>query len=65
MKKRKIFDQLKITKEKEEKARENLKETPLEKNDLKAIIIAAFITIGPILLIVVSLLVIIILLIFR
>lgn len=35
-----------ITKEKEELARKNLKETPLEKNDLKAMIIAAFLTFG-------------------
>lgn len=35
-----------ITKEKEELARKNLKETPLEKNDLKAMIIAAFLTLG-------------------
>ena len=35
-----------ITKEKEELARKNLQETPLEKNDMKAMIIAAFITFG-------------------
>ena len=35
-----------ITKEKEELARKNLKETPLEKNDLKAMIIAAILTFG-------------------
>lgn len=35
-----------ITKEKEDLARKNLKETPLEKNDIKALIIAAFLTLG-------------------
>lgn len=35
-----------ITKEKEELVRKNLKETPLEKNDIKALIIAGFLTIG-------------------
>ena len=45
-----------ITKEKEELARKNLKETPLEKNDLKAMIIAAFLTFGIPLLIIMLLL---------
>ena len=35
-----------ITKEKEDLARKNLKETPPEKNDIKALIIAAFLTLG-------------------
>ncbi len=35
-----------ITKEKEELVRKNLEETPLEKSDIKALIIAGFLTIG-------------------
>lgn len=37
---------IEITKEKEELARKNLEETPLEKNDVKALIIAGFLTMG-------------------
>ncbi|MDD3191136.1 MAG: hypothetical protein PHP41_00085 [Bacilli bacterium] len=42
MKKQKILDRLNVTPEKERLAKENLKNNPLEKNDMKAIMIAAF-----------------------
>jgi len=44
MKKQKILKRIEITKEKEIKARQNLQESPLEKKDVFAMIIAAFIT---------------------
>lgn len=42
MKKQKLLDRLKITPEKEALARQKLEETPLEKGDFRAILIAAF-----------------------
>ncbi|MGD9604723.1 MAG: hypothetical protein AB7V00_01045 [Bacilli bacterium] len=43
MKKQKLLNRLKITPEKEALARQKLEETPLEKGDLRALLIAAFI----------------------
>lgn len=45
-KRRNARSRIAITPEKEKLAREALKETPLEKNDKKAMIIAAFLTFG-------------------
>jgi hypothetical protein len=42
MKKQKLLNRLKFTPEQEQKARENLRETPLEKGDFGAMMIAAF-----------------------
>ena len=44
MKKQKILDRIKVTEEKADKARKNLEETPLEKNDFTAILLAALIS---------------------
>lgn len=44
MKKQKILDRIKVTEEKLEKARQNLNETPLEKSDFTAILLAALIS---------------------
>ena len=44
MKRQKTLERIKITPEKEEKAREKLRENPVEKNDIKAFIIAAFLS---------------------
>lgn len=44
MKKQKLLKRIEVTPEKEQKAKENLAETPVEKNDIFAMIIAAFIS---------------------
>ena len=44
MKKQKILDRIKVTEEKAAKARQNLNDTPLEKNDFLAILLAAIVS---------------------
>jgi len=46
MKKQKLYDRLKITPKKEALARQKLEETPLEKGDFRALVIAAFLMFG-------------------
>lgn len=44
MKKQEILDRIKVTPEKESRARETLHNSPLEKNDVRGMILAAYLT---------------------